>query len=232
MIYDLKKEINKEYEMLIEKSMKEIEKEQTKMVNDSKYVTELASLYVDVLKNFTKHNCEEEEKTIDAYIDRIIMITNVQENDYIKKAKNNIIQKIRQEVIQTDKVIEKYVKFRKLYNNKLEDINRKEKEWVEIKEKIDDLTIEELHKFKDFTNKVSEEIYLEMNKKSMTKSILTAVALGLATVTGVFLVKKVPTETKDVVLKLGKDAIEKLRNNSSSKEEKIAKGTVECINEI
>ena len=234
MIENLNEKLIKEYEMLISESMKEIERGQAIIVEDCEYAKSLVDLFKNLLIEVTKYNSTEGEKAICQYLDRIEMAPKYQNNnDNLNKIKNNIIQKLNQKIKKNNELIEKYINFKSFYMQKLKNVSRLEESWVEINNKIDNLTNEELNTFKDFINSVSKEINEEINKKSMLKSLLAAAGVGLASVTGAFLYKKIPTEKKEAILNFGKDIVKTLSDYNKIDENKDnPSNALECVNNI
>ena len=172
-----KEQLIKEYEMLIEKSMEEIEEEQAIITEDYEYAKELAVLFRDILIKFAKNNNEEVEKAVNRYLERINLIEKYRKNDdNLNKMKNNIIQKLNQEFKKNDELIEKYINFKSFYMSKLKNVSRLGKSWVEINNRINNLTNEELDTFKEFISNISNEINSEVKKKSIMHSILSKIA--------------------------------------------------------
>ena len=230
MVDNSREKLIKEYEMLIEKSMEKIEEEQVKLVNDDIKAKELTVLYVKALKNYIRNDYEEGEKAVNKYLEKIIEMKNIQEEEHIETIKSNTCEMIKQGIIRIDEPIKKYFECKSYYDDILEDTDCLEKEWVEINTEKEKLTNKELDIFNSFIGKISNKINSEITKiegKSMSKSVLKNVALRVGSVVGIYLVKKV---AKDTALKYVKSIFEKMLENETDKKKEGIKETLKCIN--
>lgn len=177
MPYNTREQLKKEYEMLIEESMEEIEREQAIIAEDYEYAKELAVLFKDILIKFAKDNSEEVEKAVNRYLERINLIEKYRKNDNnLNKIKNKIIKKLNQEIKKINEQIDICIYFKSRYTSKLKNVSRLEEEWLGIKKELNDLTSDELKIFKDFTSEISKEINSEVKKRTRIHIILSKIA--------------------------------------------------------